>query len=326
MLRDTRLVNACCLSATVALCQEWVEVKDGLPEAHVHSAAQAGAGRLQVVFLLTAIFMVVEAAGGLLTGSLALLADAGHMLADVAGIGMALLAVKLGARPADARRTYGYYRLEILAALANAVLLLGVAAYVLVEAYRRFSDPPDVLVLPMLGVATAGLLVNVICARLLLEGQRTSLNLRGAFLEVLSDLLGSLAVIAAAVVMLVTGFNLVDPLASAVIGFFILPRTWRLLNEAVHVLLEGVPADVDVDHVKEHILGTSGVVGVHDLHVWSMTSGMPVMSAHVVIEPSASTSRVLEELCSCLQEHFDIEHSTFQIERADRSPRERARH
>jgi cobalt-zinc-cadmium efflux system protein len=272
--------------------------------------------------------MAVEVVGGFLTGSLALIADAGHMFTDVAGVSMALFAIWFAARPADRERTYGYYRLEMFAALANGVLLVGVAAYILFEAYGRFSDPPDILGWPMLGVAFIGLLVNLGSAYLLFEGQKTSLNLKGAFLEVVSDLLGSVAVILAGAVILTTGFDLVDPIASVFIGLFILPRTWHLMGEAVDVLLEGAPRNVNLDHVREHILGTENAVGLHDLHVWSMTSGMPVMSAHVVIQQAASASRVLDELCRCLEEHFDIEHSTFQIERAeaDRSAREHAAH
>lgn len=295
-------------------------------EGHTHSAAEAGAGRLRLVLLLTASYMAVEVVGGYLTGSLALIADAGHMFTDVAGVGMALVAIKFAARPATVEKTYGYYRLEMFAALANGVLLFGVAGYILFEAYRRFSEPPEVLGLPMLGVATVGLLVNLISAYLLFEGQKTSLNLKGAFLEVVSDLLGSVAVILAGIVILTTGFELIDPIASVFIGLFILPRTWHLMSEAVHVLLEGAPRNVNLVHVREHILGTENVIGVHDLHVWSMTSGMAVMSAHVVIAQGASASRVLDALSDCLEEHFDIEHSTFQIERADRSSREHAAH
>lgn len=295
-------------------------------EGHTHSAAEAGAGRLRLVLLLTASYMAVEVVGGFITGSLALIADAGHMFTDVAGVSMALLAIKFASRPANAEKTYGYYRLEMFAALANGLLFIGVAGYILFEACRRFSDPPEILGLPMLGVATVGLLVNLGSAYLLFEGQKTSLNLKGAFLEVVSDLLGSVAVILAGAVILTTGFELIDPIASVFIGLFILPRTWHLMSEAVHVLLEGAPRNVNMDHVREHILGTENVVGVHDLHVWSMTSGMAVMSAHVLIGQGASASRVLDDLCTCLEEHFDIEHSTIQIERADRSGREHAAH
>jgi cobalt-zinc-cadmium efflux system protein len=290
------------------------------------SAAGKSAGRLRIVLALTASYLVVEVVGGILTGSLALIADAGHMLTDVAGVSMALLAIWFASRPATAEKTYGYYRLEILAALANGFLLLGVAAYILYEAYHRILEPPDVLGLPMLSVAAVGLLVNLLSAYLLLHGQKTSLNMRGAFLEVVSDLLGSVAVIIAGLIILTTGFNLVDPIASAVIGLFIVPRTWVLMNEAVHILLEGAPKGVDLSNVRQHVLKTQGVVDVHDLHVWTITSGMNVISAHVVVEDRARPEEVLNALCRCLSDDFDIEHSTFQIESRDRQATETMAH
>lgn len=293
---------------------------------HTHSAARQGAGRLRIVLALTASYLVIEVVGGVLTGSLALIADAGHMLTDVAGVSMALLAIWFAARPPTPEKTYGYYRLEILAALANGFLLVGVAAYILFEAYRRFAEPHEVLGLPMLGVAAVGLLVNLTSAYLLFRGQKASLNIRGAFLEVVSDLLGSVAVIVAALVILATGFELVDPIASVVIGLFILPRTWALVNDAVHILLEGAPKGVDLEHVRQHVLSAQGVVDVHDLHAWTITSGMNVVSAHVVIEDGASHERVLDELCRCLSDDFDVEHSTFQIEPVDRRTRETMAH
>lgn len=295
-------------------------------DAHSHSAAQAGSGRLAIVVLLTSIYLLIEIAGGILTGSLALIADAGHMFTDVAGTTLALVAIRFAARPADSNRTYGYHRLEMLAAMANGALLFGIGLYILYEAYRRFTDPPDIVGLPMLAVASVGLLVNLLSAYLLMEGQKSSLNIRGAYLEVISDLLSSVAVIVAGLIILLTGFQLIDPIASAFIGLFILPRTWHLMREAIHVLLEGAPRNIDLADVRSHILGTASVTDVHDLHVWSMTSGMPIMSAHVVIEPSASASRVLDDLTECLGEHFDIEHSTLQIEHADRRHSEHAGH
>lgn len=279
-----------------------------------------------MVLFLTAPFMVLEFAAGIITNSLALIADASHMLTDVFGVGMALAAISFASRPATAAKTFGYHRLEILAALANGLLLVGVGVYILWEAYHRFTDPPEILGWPMLGVAAAGLTINIICAWLLLEGQKTSLNMRGAFLEVLSDLLGSIGVIIAGVIILTTGFTLADPIVSVAIGVMILPRTWKLMGEAIHVLLEGSPRDVSVAHVRDHILGVENVIGVHDLHIWSMTSGVPVMTAHVVIEAEADAGEVLDELCGCLAEHFDIEHSTFQIEHVDRRDREHASH
>lgn len=286
---------------------------------HSHSAADASAFSLKLVLVLTASYMLIEVVAGVITGSLALIADAGHMLTDVAGVSMSLLAIWFGRRPATPLRTYGYYRLEILAALANGLLLLGVSGYILFEAYRRFSDPPEILGEPMLAVASVGLLINLTSAYLLFEGQKSSLNMKGAFLEVVSDLVGSSAVIVAGAVILLTGFELVDPIASVFIGLFILPRTWHLMGSALHVLLEGTPKRLNVNEVRQHILTTDGVEGVHDLHIWTLTSGLDAVSAHVVIGADANAERVLDELCACLDAHFDIEHSTFQLEGRDRS-------
>ena len=293
---------------------------------HVHSAAHAGAGRLTLVLVLTASYTVIELAAGLITGSLALIADAGHMLTDVAGVSMALLAIKFSARPATPEKTYGYYRLEILAAIANSLLLFGLAGFVIYKAVGRFADPPDVGGLPVLGVAAVGLLINLVSASLLFHGQKTSLNLRGAFLEVVSDLAGSMAVLVAGIVLLVSTFKLIDPIVSVVISLFILPRTWKLVTEALHVLLEGVPRRLNIAHIEEHILEADGVTAVHDLHVWCLTSGMDVISAHVVIREDAVAPEVLNQLSLCLADHFGIEHCTFQIEQPDRSELEQAAH
>jgi len=290
------------------------------------SSAGAGAGRLKVVLALTLAYMLVEVVGGILTGSLALVADAGHMLTDVAGVSMALLAIHFASRPADDGKSYGYYRLEILAAMANGFLLFGIAAFILLEAYQRFVDPPEVLGLPMFVVAAVGLAVNLVSARLLLAGQKASLNMRGAFYEVVGDLLGSVAVIVAGAVIIVTGWNAVDPIASVAIGLFILPRTWALLRDAVDVLLEATPKSVDMDEVRRHIAETEGVSGAHDLHAWTITSGMNVLSAHVVLAEGAQPGEVLDRLCRCLSNDFDIEHSTFQLEPADRRPLEKVVH
>ena len=293
---------------------------------HGHSAAGAGAGRLRIVLALTAGYMAVEVVGGILTGSLALIADAGHMLTDVAGVSMALLAIHFAARPANDGKSFGYYRLEILAAIGNGILLFGVAAYILYEAYQRFLDPPEVLGLPMFAVATVGLLVNLVSARLLFGGQKSSLNLRGAFYEVVGDLLGSVAVIVAGIVIALTGWYIVDPIASVVIGLFILPRTWTLIRDAVDVLLEATPKDIDMAEVRRHIRETPGVADTHDLHAWTITSGMNVLSAHIVLTEGAKADDVLDRLCECLSGDFDIEHSTFQLEPTDRRAREGSAH
>jgi len=285
---------------------------------HRHSAAGASRGRLLVVLALVVGYLLVEVIGSLLTNSLALLADAGHMLTDAVGVALALLAIAFAGRPATASKSYGYYRLEILAAVANAVLLFGVAAYILFEAYQRFSAPPDIQSLPMLGIAVVGLVVNFISMRLLSAGAETSLNLRGAYLEVLGDLLGSVAVLVAAVVILITGWASADPIASVVIALLILPRTWSLLREAVDVLLQATPKGVHLDEVRAHLLRAEGVADAHDLHAWALTSGMNVVSAHVIMEPDADPARVLDEICACLSDDFDMEHSTIQLETTDR--------
>jgi cobalt-zinc-cadmium efflux system protein len=293
---------------------------------HTHSAAGAHRGRLAAVFVLTLGIFVVEVVGGLVSGSLALLADAGHLLTDVAGIGLALLAIWFAGRPASMVRTFGYYRVEILAAVVNAVLLFGVAGWVLLEAWRRLRQPPEVASGLMLAVAVLGLVANAASMWLLRRGQAESLNLRGAYLEVLGDLLGSAAVILAAAVIGLTGFEAADPVASALIGLLILPRTWGLLREAVDVLLEATPKGLDLDEVRRHIRETPGVVDCHDLHAWTITSGMPVLSVHVVVEEAAAPPAVLDRLGACLSGHFDVEHSTFQLERPEHRGHEGATH
>ena len=293
---------------------------------HVHSAAAALRRRLLAVFGLTLAIFVVEAIGGFASNSLALLADAGHMLTDVAGIGLALLAIWIGSRPASAGRTFGYQRLEILAAVVNALLLFGVGAFVLFEAIRRLAQPPEVASGLMIAVAVVGLAGNGASLALLRDAQAQSLNARGAFLEVLSDFAGSGAVIMAGVVIALTGFGTADAIASLLIGILIFPRTWRLLRDAVDVLLEATPKGLDMALVRSHILEAPGVTECHDLHVWTITSGMNVVSAHVIVAPDAQPAAVLDHLCECLAGFFDIEHSTFQIETADRRRLEDATH
>jgi cobalt-zinc-cadmium efflux system protein len=296
-----------------------------MPHSHA-SAAGVHRQRLAIVFVLTLVVFVVQLVGGMLTGSLALIADAGHNATDVAGIGLALLAISFAARPATGERTFGFLRLEILAAVINAVLLFGVAAYVLFEAWRRWSDPPEVASGPMLAIALVGLVVNLVSLVLLRDAQRTSLNMRGAYLEVMGDLAGSVAVVAAAALITLTGWQQADVVASVVIAVLILPRTWHLLREAVDILLEATPKGVDLDEVRSHILDAPGVADVHDLHAWTITSGMNVVSAHVVLDEGADPPTVLDELCRCLSGDFDIEHSTFQLETADRRRLEERSH
>ena len=288
------------------------------PHAHASSAA-AHRGRLAAVLLVSVAILVVEVVGGLLANSLALLADAGHMLTDVSGVGMALLAIWFAGRAAGPSRTFGYLRIEILAAVANAVLLFGVAILVLVEAWRRLSDPPQVAPGLMLAVALIGLAANGVSLTLLRDAQRHSLNMRGAYLEVMGDFAGSAAVIAAAVAIALTGFVAADAVASALIGLLIVPRTVALLRDATDILMEAAPKGVDLAQVRRHIIDAPGVVDCHDLHAWTITSGMNVVSAHVVLAEDADANRALDALSKCLAEDFDIEHSTFQLEDQDRS-------
>jgi len=290
---------------------------------HSHASTTAGGAhrrRLVVVLGLTLAVLVAEVVGAVLSGSLALLADAGHMATDAAGLALALAAVSLAQRPARGRRTFGWQRVEILAAVANGMLLLAVAAYVLIEAIRRIGRPPEIGAGLMLVVASVGLVVNLGSLLVLHGGKGASLNMRGAYLEVLADALGSVAVILAAVVIATTGWTPADIVASAVIGCLVVPRAWHLLREALDVLLEAAPRGVDLQDVRAHILGVDGVLDVHDLHAWTITSGLPVLSAHVVVTDEALAAghggRVLDALCSCLGEHFDLEHCTFQLEAA----------
>jgi cobalt-zinc-cadmium efflux system protein len=282
------------------------------------------------VLVLTTAVLAAQAVGARVSGSLALLADAGHALSDVAGLVLALTALRLAGRAATTRHSFGLLRLEILAALANALILLVVAAVVVTEAVSRWGAPPSVAAGPMMAFAAVGLAVNVLGLVLLHDGARRSINVRAAYLEVLGDGLGSLAVLAGGAVLAATGWGLVDPVASLVVAALIVPRAWTLLRHVVHVLLEAVPDDVDLDEVRAHLLRTPGVVSVHDLHVWTLTSGSPVMSAHVVVEEEVLAERgadgVLDALGECLDEHFDVAHSTLQIETPAHAQHEAALH
>ena len=290
---------------------------------HAHAAETASWRHrrpLTIVLVITVVTLVVELVGASVSGSVALLADAGHLLVDCTGIGLALLASHLARLPATARRTFGWHRAEILAGAVNALLLLGVAGFVLVEALHRLMTPQPVEGPVMLGVAALGLVANAVSLALLRRGQRESLNVRGAYLEVLGDLAGSVGVLVAALVVATTGMSQADPIASLLIVLFVLPRAWALLREVTHVLLEGAPHGVDLGHVRAHILSVPGVLDIHDLHVWTITSGQHVVSAHVVVEDTSLSGHcgggVLDRLGDCLAHHFDVEHSTFQLEPA----------
>lgn len=290
---------------------------------HDHGAGSANASALTKALALTGIFLIAEVVGALLTGSLALLSDAAHMMTDTAGLAIALAAVRIGARPADSKRTFGYKRFEILAAAVNALLLFVVAGYILYEGIQRFVEPAEIQSLPMLAIAVLGLVVNLISMRILDTGRSSSLNVKGAYLEVWSDMLGSVGVIIAALIIWGTGWTWVDPLVAIAIGVWVLPRTWVLFKETTNILLEGVPEGIDLDKVTARISSTPGVASIHDLHVWALTSGMPSMSAHIVLAEGADQDATRIAVTDAMHDAFEITHVTLQVERADcRSGRE----
>ncbi|MEU3397890.1 cation diffusion facilitator family transporter [Streptomyces filamentosus] len=290
------------------------------------TAGAAYRSRLRIALGITLSVMVVEIVGGLLADSLALIADAAHMATDAIGLAMALLAIHFANRPPSGNRTFGFARAEILAALANCLLLLGVGGYVLYEAVQRFMEPAETKGGLAIAFAVVGLVANVVSLSLLMRGQKESLNVRGAYLEVMADALGSVTVIISAAIILATGWQYADPIASLVIGLMIVPRTVKLLRETLDVLLEAAPKGVDMAEVRAHILALPGVEDVHDLHAWTITSGMPVLSAHVVVDAGALDSvgheKMLHDLQGCLGDHFDVEHCTFQLEPAGHAEHE----
>jgi len=295
----------------------------GADHDHGTSLARAGErhrGRLLIAFGIIFTFFVVEAIAGFATNSLALLSDAGHMLTDVIGLGMALAAIQLATRferntsRSRSNHTFGLYRLEILAAFVNALLLFGVAIWVLVEAGRRLFGEPEVLGVPMLIVATLGLIANIVAFLLLREGSKESLNVEGAYLEVLADTIGSVGVIIAAVLLEVFGWAWIDPVIGAGIGLWILPRTWRLGRRAVRILLQAAPDDIDLDALCADLEAIDGVVDVHDLHVWTLTSEMDAASAHLMTTTDTDAHAVLDRARDVLADTYGITHGTFQVE------------
>jgi cobalt-zinc-cadmium efflux system protein len=291
----------------------------GHGHAHGHAAGRAlDRSRLSIVLVLTVGVVVVELVGAWVSGSLALLADAGHMVTDAASVGVALSASYVATLPATSRRTFGLHRAEILAALVNAVVLLGVCGYLAVEGVRRLVDPVPVEAGPMLAFALVGLAANAVSLTLLTARKDASLNMRGAYLEVLGDLLGSVLVVVAALVVMVADLDRADPVASLLIAVLILPRSFGLLRDAVAVLMETTPAHLDLDDVRDHLLDVPGVVDVHDLHAWTITSGMPSLSAHVTVTDACLGTRgvgsLLDEFSDCVAAHFSVDHVTFQIE------------
>jgi cobalt-zinc-cadmium efflux system protein len=288
---------------------------------HVHVTPGAGArylGRLTVAFAIIVVLFVVQVIVAIATGSLALLSDAGHMLTDALGLGLALTAIAVAARSRQERsRTYGLYRLEVLAALVNAILLVGVAVYVLVEAISRIGDEPDVPGVPVLVMGCIGLAVNLVVLLMLREGSRESMNVRGAYLEVLADSLGSLGVVVAAVVLLAFDWEPIDAIIGVAIGLFMVPRALRLAWDALRVLAQVAPAHVDVDALRADLETIDGVVDVHDVHVWTLTSAMDVATAHVMVRNETDHHAVLDQARTLLRDSYGIDHATFQVEPED---------
>ena len=284
---------------------------------HDHAArpqSRSDQRRLVIALVLAASYMLAEVAGGLLTGSLALLADAGHMFSDVVALTMSVVALRIAQRPATSARTYGYFRTEILAALIHGVLLVCVSAGIIYEATERLTAPTPVLAGPMLAVATGGLLVNLIGLQILSKGRHDNLNVRGAWLHVMSDALGSVGAIAASLLIWSFGWMWADPVASLLIGALIIYSSWSLIREAVSVLMEGAPAHIDVEEIQRSLLALSGVEAVHDLHVWTIASGRVSLTGHVVIVNGESHSELLRRVCDLVSQRFRIEHATIQIE------------
>jgi cobalt-zinc-cadmium efflux system protein len=282
----------------------------------IASTSYQNKDRLKLVLGLTLTYLAAEVIGGIVTKSLALLADAGHMLTDVGGLALALFAINITQRSPTEKRTYGYYRAEILAALANAIVLIFISLYILYEAWQRFKSPPEVSSKNMLIVAAIGLAVNITGIIILRKGSQQSLNMKGAYFEVLSDMLTSIGVMIAAIIMLTTGWYYADPIISAGIGLFILPRTWILLKDAVGILLEGTPSDINLADLKAALNSIPGVIAIHDLHVWSLTSGMNAMSVHVLVTENMNAKDVLTVIKLKMRDDFKITHTTIQIEEA----------
>ena len=289
---------------------------------HDHTHGVSNERGLQWALVLTASVLIAEGIGAFLTNSLALLSDAAHMLTDVAALVIALIALRLARRSADSKRTFGYYRFEILAAVLNAVMLFLVAAYILVEAYQRLQTPREIATMGMLIVATVGLVANLVSMRVLQSGAQSSLNMKGAYLEVWSDALGSVGVIAAALLIHFTGWRQVDAVVAIAIGLWVLPRSWALLSESIHILLEGVPQGLALDAIHAQLLHIAGVRDVHDLHVWSITTGKNTLTAHLILDSSVIDEQSVLKQARSVIEGFGITHSTVQIEatRCDPSP------
>ncbi|MEV2277975.1 cation diffusion facilitator family transporter [Nocardiopsis sp. NPDC049922] len=303
----------------------------GAGHGHGHGTMTAGAAnsrRLALALGLMLTVAVIQVGGALVSGSLALLADAGHTATDSFGVALALAAVWIATRPATTKRTFGFQRAEILAAAVNALALFALCGFIVIEAVDRLRSPAEVSGPGVVLVAGVGLVANIVALLVLRSGAEESLNVRGAYVEVMSDALASVGVIVGGVVLWLTGWSRIDTLISLAIAAIIVPRAWSLLKEAVHILLEATPRGMDLGEVREHLLGHPAVVDVHDLHAWTITSGVPVMSAHVVVDEERlrDSGRMLDELHTCLTGHFDVEHSTLQLEPPGHADHEGARH
>jgi cobalt-zinc-cadmium efflux system protein len=279
-----------------------------------HFHKQNGKRRLILALLITGCWFLIELAGGLYANSLALLADAAHMLTDLAALGLSLFALVISSRPATHEKTYGFLRAEILAALANGIFLILIALYIFYESYQRFLAPPEVKSIPMLVVAVTGLLANLATARLLFASRHENLNLRGAFLHVLGDTLGSVGAIVAGILMTVRQWYLADPVVSMIVGGLVLYSSWELVKESVDVLLEGTPRHLKISQILSDLGSLGGVISVHDLHVWAIASGTTAMSCHIIIKANEDANRVLAESSHLMREKYGIEHTTIQIE------------
>ena len=293
----------------------------GHSHGHGHSHSHGNSNNKKALFLsfiLIAAFMIVEVVGGVLTNSLALLSDAGHMLSDAAALGLSLFAIKLGERKASSSKTYGYKRFEIIAAALNGITLILISLYIFYEAYHRFWNPPEVLSGGMLAISTIGLLVNIVAAWILMRGDKDeNLNVRSAFLHVIGDMLGSVGAIIAALLMIFFGWGIADPIASVIVAILIIISGIRVTKESFHILMEGTPAHLEMDKVKTALLNIPSVSEVHDMHIWSITSGMPMLSCHIVFAGDGAHDSILHHAQSILHDDFEIEHSTIQVEKAE---------
>ncbi|MGB9178327.1 MAG: cation diffusion facilitator family transporter [Pyrinomonadaceae bacterium] len=299
------------------MAQEVIKAGSGHAHGHSHGRASRSRRRLSIVLILTALYMVAEALGGWWTSSLALLADAGHMLADTAALALALVAVWFASRPATPKKTFGYYRLEIIAALINGVVLILISFYIFYEASQRWTTPHEVKSVEMTVIACGGLLINIICAWVLHGDHEDDLNVRGAWLHIIGDALGSVGAIVAGVLMSLYGWYAADPLFSVIISLLIIWSSWNLIRESTNVLLEGTPAHINLAAVEDAILETDGVQDVHDLHVWTITSGRDALSAHVIHLQTISQPELLKELRAKLHDRFGVDHLTIQMETPD---------